>query len=153
MISVIAGLTKKRIIGKNGTLPWHISEDLKNFKRVTEDSTIVMGRKTYESIGGPLPNRHNIIVSSTMTPKEGIEISKSFEEAMEKAKEQNNEIFIIGGTSMFAKGLEVADRLYLSWVKEEYEGDTYFPEFNLNAWNIKEEKDFGEFVFIEYSRK
>lgn len=153
MIALIAGLTKNRIIGKGGSLPWHIPEDLKNFKRLTSGHTIIMGRKTYESIGRPLPNRNNIVVSRTMEPKEGIEVCSSFEEAMDKAGQKEGDTFIIGGTSMFAEGLAVADTLYLSWVKKDYEGDTYFPAFDANDWEMTEEKDFDDFVFTAYKRK
>ena len=156
-ICIIAGLTKKRVIGKEGKLPWHIPEDLKNFKKLTSGQVVVMGRKTFESIlsflGKPLPNRVNIVVSRTMEGKKGIGICRSFEEAMEQAKLFGKDIFIIGGTSMFAEGLKVADKLFLSWVKKAYEGDVYFPEFDMNDWEVIEEKDFGEFVLKVYSRK
>jgi len=153
MIALIAGLTKNRIIGKDRSLPWHIPEDLRNFKRLTSGHTIIMGRKTYESIGRPLPNRNNIVVSRTMEAADGIEVCSSFEAAMDKAGQKEGDTFIIGGTSMFAEGLTVADTLYLSWIKKDYEGDTYFPAFDINDWEMTEEKDFDDFVFTAYKRK
>jgi len=153
MIALIAGLTKNRIIGKDGSLPWHIPEDLRNFKQLTSGHTIIMGRKTYESIGRPLPNRNNIVVSRTMEAADGIEVCSSFEEAMGKARQKEGDTFIIGGTSMFAEGLAVADTLYLSWIKKDYEGNIYFPAFDVNDWKMTEEKDFDDFVFTAYKRK
>jgi len=139
-ISIIAGMTQERVIGKDGMLPWNIPEDLRNFRKYTSGNVVVMGRKTYESIisylGKPLPNRENIVVSRTMEVKEGIHVCRSFEEAMDTAQGFGKEVFIIGGTSLFVKGLEVADRLVLSWIKKDYPGDAYFPSFDVTKWKV-----------------
>ena len=153
MIAIIVGLTKKRIIGKNNDLPWKISDDLKNFKKHTNNKTIIMGRKTYESIGRPLPNRNNIVISRTMQPKENLTIATSIEDAIEKAKQFNQDIFIIGGSTIYEKFLPIVDKLYLSWIKQDYDGDTYFPEFNLEDWQEESKEAFDEFDFIIYKRK
>jgi len=152
MISIIAGMTASRIIGLEGKLPWNIPEDLKNFKRLTSNSVVIMGRKTYESIGRPLPNRENIVVSRTMEETSGIVVCRSFEEAITKAKSFGKEVFLIGGNSIYREGLKVADKMYLSWIKKEYSGDTYFPEFDSSLWKVVKSQDFGEFVLKEYER-
>jgi dihydrofolate reductase len=152
MIAIIAALTRRRVIGKDGRLPWSIPDDLKNFRRLTDGKTVVMGRKTFESIGRPLPNRHNIVVSRDLEPRHGIEVCRSFDEAIEKGKAHGTDIFVIGGAAMYQAALRIADRLYLSWVKKDYDGDAFFPEFDGRGWSIIEEKDHPDFVFTVYGR-
>jgi len=153
MIGIIAALDEKRVIGKDGKLPWHISEDLKNFKRLTSGSTVIMGRKTFESIGKPLPNRNNIVVSTTMQPTEGLDVCTSLPGAIEKAKSYGQDIFIIGGARAYEEGLNVADKLFLSYVKGVHDGDTYFPEFNEEDWIVESREAFDEFELVVYVRK
>jgi len=153
MISIIVAMDKNRVIGKDNKLPWHISDDLKNFKRLTTENTIIMGRKTYESIGKPLPNRNNIVVSTTMQPISGITVCKTIPEAIEIGKTCGKEIFIIGGGQIFKQTIPLADKMYISYIKKEYEGDAYFPEFNENEWNIEQKQDFAEFELVIYVRK
>ena len=155
MIAIIVGMTKNRVIGKNNSLPWHIPEDLKNFKEITINNTIIMGRKTWESIPEkfrPLPNRNNIVISRNLSVA-GIDICPSVEEALEKAKSYQKEIFIIGGTSIYEQFLHLANKMYISYLKKEYSGDTYFPNFNKENWKIIERKDFAEFELVIYQKK
>ena len=128
-ISLIVALTKSRVIGKNTSLPWHIPEDLANFKQLTKGNIVIMGRKTFESIGKPLPNRINIVVSKTLPSQQipGVIILRTFDLALSEAQKSNKQIFIIGGNSIFSEGLKVADTLHVSWIKKEYAGDVYFP--------------------------
>ena len=153
MIIIAAMTSGKRVIGKDGKLPWDIPEDLKNFRRLTANSTVIMGRKTFESIGRPLPKRDNIVVSSKMEQQEGVVVCKSVEEAVETAKGFGRETFVIGGSGIYKAFLPVADKMYLSFVKKEYDGDVCFPEFDESEWNIESEEDFGEFVFRVFVRK
>lgn len=154
MISIIAALTKDRVIGKDNKMPWYLPEDLKNFKRITKGNTIIMGRKTYESIGRPLPGRKNIVLSSTMTSdSDKLLVCGSFESVLDAAKLENKEIFIIGGANVYAQALSLTDKMYLSYVKQSYEGDTFFPEFDKNNWDITEKKNFPDFEFVVYERK
>lgn len=145
-------MTKRRVIGKDNDLPWRISEDLKLFKQHTNGNTIIMGRKTYESIGRPLPNRNNVVISTSMPDTEGLDICRSIEEALQKAKSYNKDIFIIGGAGIYKQFLPYADKMYLSLVKHDYDGDTFFPEFNEQDWKIESEQDYEEFVFRIYSK-
>jgi len=150
---IIAAMTKKRVIGKDNKLPWHISEDLKNFKRLTTGNTIIMGRKTYDSIGKPLPNRHNIVVSRTVSSIDGADVCHSFDEAIEKAKSYGKDIFIIGGSSMYTLALPIADKMFISHVKQEVEGDAFFPEYDESDWEVESKEDHEEFELVVYVRK
>ena len=137
MIAIIAALDEKRGIGKDNNLPWHISEDLKRFKQITSGHTVIMGRKTFESIGRVLPNRTNIIITRDQDfdphkfySSENCDVltANSLEEAIEKAqeKEGSEEVFIIGGGQVYAEGITKADKLYLTLVDGDFNCDTFF---------------------------
>ncbi len=158
MVSIIAAFTKNRVVGKDGALPWHLPEDMKLFKELTSGKTVIMGRKTYDSLPAkfkPLPNRHNIVVSRSLesTSIAGVDVCPSVEAALEKAKSYGKEIFIIGGASIYQQALPYAAKMYLSQVKKEYEGDTYFPEFDVREWEIIETREFADFILKVYRRK
>jgi len=147
MLSLIVAMANNRVIGKDGAIPWHIPEDMKHFKRLTMGKPIIMGRKTYESIGKSLSGRTNIVV--TRNPDfeaEGVTVTHSLLEALEFAKTLNSEeIFVIGGEQLYAAALPDADRLYLTYVDTEVEGDTFFPEFDRNEWReLGHETQFSE---------
>jgi|GEM_PF-41645 len=132
-ISLISAIAKKnRAIGKDNALLWHIPEDFKHFKDLTSGHAIVMGENTYRSIGRPLPNRTNIVLSLTPSfAPEGCVVVQSIDEALAKAREaEQEEIFIIGGASIYKQFIPMADRLYLTLVEGEYEADTFFPEYD-----------------------
>ncbi len=134
MISIIAALAENRVIGVNNTLPWRLPNDLKHFRRLTTGHAIVMGRKNYESIGKPLPERTNIIVTRNRDYRaSGCLIAHSLDDALALAK-GDPEIFVIGGAEIYREALPLADRLYLTQVHSAVEGDTFFPEINDNAW-------------------
>ena len=153
MIAIIAAMTTKRVIGKNGKLPWKIPEEMQNFKRLTTGNTVIMGRKTFESIGRPLPNRNNLVVSSTLLPQEGIIVHKTIIESLQKAKLFQKGIFIIGGATIYQEMLPFADKMYLSYIKKDYDGDAYFPEFNEDNWTIEKRENHDEFELVIYTRK
>lgn len=145
-ISLIAALSQNRMIGKDQKLLWHIPEDLKRFKKITKNHPIIMGRKTYESIGRPLPDRTNIIVTRyTNYVVPGCQVYHSLDEAIKAAKEIEEErivpeVFIIGGADIFEQTLKIADRLYLTVVEGNYEGDAFFPDYSQFKKIISEEK-------------
>ncbi|VVB81514.1 Dihydrofolate reductase HdrA [uncultured archaeon] len=151
-MNIIAAMTKSRVIGKNNQLPWHLSDDLKNFKKLTAGNTVIMGRKTFESIGKPWPDRNNIVISSSMSPTENIIVAKTVEEAVQKANSFKKEVFIIGGASVYFQALPFADKLYLSFVKDDYNGDAYFPELNQNEWKVEKKTDYPDFELIIFTR-
>ncbi len=151
MISLIAAMTGKGVIGKDKEIPWYIPEDFKHFKNTTLDSVVIMGRKTYESIGRPLPKRVNIVVSRTLEDENVIVVS-SLEEGFKKAKGYGKDIFVIGGSEIYRQSLDLADRLIISWVKKDYEGNIYFPEVDWNDWKIHDEKEYDEFKVVWYEK-
>lgn len=132
MLSLIVAMTENRVIGVDNRLPWSIPEDLKRFKKITLGHPIVMGRKTYESIGKVLPGRTNIVITRERAYRvEGGAVCHSLEEALEWARRSPgaDEVFVIGGAEIFRIALPYATRLYLTEVKWPFEGDTYFPDF------------------------
>ena len=128
-ISMVAAMAKARIIGKDNAMPWHLPADFAWFKKVTMGKPVVMGRKTFESIGRPLPGRHNIVISRNAAYQaEGITVVSDFESAKQAAGNVE-ELMVIGGGSIYAACLEGADRLYLTFIDLEVEGDTQFPDW------------------------
>jgi dihydrofolate reductase len=150
--SIIVAMTVNRVIGQNNKLPWHLSEDLKLFKKLTLNKTVIMGRKTYQSIGKPLPNRNNIVISQNHLQFPGVAICKNLEQALDKAEEFGVPAFFIGGSEIYRIALYIADYLYVSWIKTEYPGDTFFPELDLEKWQKTYESDYPEFTHIIYKR-
>jgi dihydrofolate reductase len=150
---IIAALNRKRVIGKDGKLPWHISEDMKRVKQLTTGHTILMGRKTYESLGKPLPNRRNVVLSSKTIP--GVETYQSLDSALTALSGQDK-VFVFGGGKVFAETLHKADEMYLTVVDQDIDGDTFFPPYEeiikTNFTLVREEKHTG-FVFLDYSRR
>ncbi|NWG86517.1 MAG: dihydrofolate reductase [Hydrogenophilaceae bacterium] len=133
-INVIAAMAKNRVIGINNTLPWHLPEDLKHFKALTMGHHIVMGRKTFESIGRPLPGRTTVIVTRDPNYRvEGCLAAHSIDAAI-AACGDDPEVFFVGGADLYRQVLPRADRLYLTEIQAEYEGDAYFPAFDGQAW-------------------
>ena len=137
-ISMIAAMAQQRVIGRDQTMPWHLPADLAFFKKTTMGNPILMGRKTYESIGRPLPGRLNLVV--THNPEleiAGCEVVTSLDQALEIANKEpsrSDEIFIIGGGQLYASFLPQADRLYLTLIDAELKGDTYFPDYTQYQW-------------------
>ena len=130
MISAIAAIGKNRVLGKNNELLWRIPDDLKRFKALTTGHVIIMGRKTFDSIGRPLSNRTSVVITrDTEWHHEGVIAVNSIEEAIAKAKEFDTEIFIIGGAQIYEQALPFVDRLYLTLIDDEKEGDAYFPPY------------------------
>ena len=129
------------LIGKDNGLPWKVPADLQFFKKVTMSKPIVMGRKTFESIGRPLPGRKNIIITRDKNYQaEGCEVCFSIEQAIEKAGEVE-ELMVIGGANIYQQFLDRADRLYMTRVLGEFEGDAWFPEVDFSQWHLVEKED------------
>lgn len=152
-LSMIVAVDETRAIGKNNQLLWHIPEDLKRFKELTTGHTVVMGENTYYSIGKPLPNRKNIIVTLNQTLElPGCVVTHSIEEALQQAREvEEEEIFIIGGASIYKQLLPLVERLYLTLVQGKHEADTFFPEYDDFKKVISEEPgENGEYRYTYY---
>jgi len=133
IISLIAAMGKNRVIGKNNSLPWKLSADMKHFKELTTGKPVIMGRKTFEAIGKPLPNRTNIIITRNQNYKvEGCIVVDSIDEALNSS--QGNEVMIIGGSQIYKEFLSKANKIYLTLIDGNFEGDAFFPEYKVEEW-------------------
>ena len=164
-LSMIVAQSQNRVIGRDNKLPWYLPGDLKYFKQATMGKSVIMGRKTYESIGKPLPGRLNIVVTRDESYKlEGAKVVFSLHEAIDLAESQAvidgaEEAMVIGGEQIYAQALELSERLYVTQVHAQVEGDAYFPEFDLNAWQELGREDFSaegpnpyDYSFVVFER-
>jgi len=159
IISLIAAMDKHRLIGANNGMPWHLPADFKHFKEVTMGKPVIMGRKTFESIGRPLPGRKNIVISRSGFKADGILSADSIDMALQLSGDVD-EVMIIGGANIYQQMIEKADRMHLTYVDAECEGDAWFPDFDLTNWEIikkevvkADEKNNFDFKIITYERK
>lgn len=163
-LSLLVAMAKNQVIGRNNELPWHLPADLKHFKFLTMGQTIIMGRKTYESIGRPLPGRTNIIITrQTDYEVPGAIVVNSLEDALLVCEEDNtaeSENFVIGGEKLYRQAIKLCQRIYLTEIHRDFEGDVYFPEFNRADWeetqrdkHISEKDNNLEFHFVVLERK
>lgn len=155
---IIVAIAKNYAIGKDNKIPWHISEDFKRFKRLTKGHPVVMGKNTYISLPiKPLPERTNIVVcfKDDSWKAEGITIKHSLKEAIEYAHTLDNTVYIIGGASIYKQAIEeeLANKLEITQLDKEYEGDTFFPVIDTNTWTIVNEEKKDGYSFITYLRK
>lgn len=142
-LSIVVAISANNAIGKNNQLLWHLPADLKHFKEITSGHPIIMGRKTYDSIGRPLPNRRNIVItrqSGLTIPN--VEVVLSLEEAISICKAEN-EVFVIGGAEIYKQALAYTNTIYLTTVHQSYEADVFFPELKENEW-IETTKEYHE---------
>ena len=160
MVTIIVAIAQNGTIGDKNSLLWHIKEDMRFFRTTTSGHAVVMGRKTFESLGSrPLPKRTNIVITRADRVFEGALTAHSLEEAIRLA-EGDEEIFIIGGAQIYREALRIADRMYITRVMHDYEGDTSFPDIDLSEWELvaEEKHDRGEeyeypFAFLTYERR
>lgn len=139
-LSFVVAMARNRVIGRNNTLPWRLSADLKHFRRVTMGKPIVMGRKTFDSIGRPLDGRENIVITRNPDFRPpGITVAGSVDEALRRAGD--GEVMIIGGATVFEQTLDRADRIYLTQIDEDFDGDVFFPALNAGEWREIERTD------------
>ena len=156
-ISIIVAMSQNSVIGLRNELPWHISEDLKNFKKITLNHSVIMGRKTYYSIGKPLKDRKNIVISRDTSFKiDGVEVVNSLEKAILKTNE-SSEIFIIGGQQIYSIALPLATHMYITKVNDIFDGDAFFPDYVEDEWreiareDLITDKDL-RFSFLKYEK-
>lgn len=162
MLKILVAFDENRVIGKNNALIWHLPADLKRFKALTTGHVIIMGRKTFESIGRPLPNRTTIVISRQQDLKiEGVILAHSVEEAILKAKSiSRDDIFIVGGAEIYQLSLPLADQILVTQLHDIFEGDAFFPEILPAMWEVAEqergvtdEQNAYQFSYITYARK
>jgi dihydrofolate reductase len=157
-ITIITAHTKSRVIGLKNKLPWHIQKDLTLFQKTTRNHILIMGRKTFESIGKPLPNRISIILSKKLAPKttKNLIIVSTISTALHKAKQiqkaTNKKIFVIGGSQIYRQFLPYANNLIISHVKKSYNGDKKFPKIKKTAWKLTSQKNYKEFILRKYKK-
>jgi dihydrofolate reductase len=159
-ISIIVAMASNRCIGLNNQMPWHLSADLKHFKKVTMGSPILMGRKTFESIGRPLPGRLNIVISRNLDYQAlGCQVTHDMESAFKLAEQEAEEVFIIGGSALYEAALPLADTLYLTKIHQDFFGDTFFPEMAAEQWCELDREDVLNddtvsftYSFVKYKR-
>ncbi|HMG09003.1 MAG TPA: dihydrofolate reductase [Mucilaginibacter sp.] len=140
-VSIIVAIAKNNAIGKDNKLLWYLPNDLKHFKDVTTGHTVIMGRKTYDSVGKPLPKRRNIIITRQAISIEGCEVVNSLEAALALCKNED-EVFIVGGAEIYQQAIPLTDRIYLTVIDQEFDGDSFFPELDPAEWEEKEREDF-----------
>ncbi len=162
MLKILVAFDENRVIGKNNALIWHLPADLKRFKALTTGHVIIMGRKTFESIGRPLPNRTTVVISRQQDLKiEGVILAHSVEEAILKAKSiSRDDIFIVGGAEIYQLSLPLADQILVTQLHDIFEGDAFFPEISPAIWEVTEqergvtdEQNAYQFSYITYARK
>jgi len=158
-IILIAALDKGRVIGSEGSIPWNIQEDLNYFKEKTTNKAIIMGRKTFESIGRPLPNRLNIVMTRSKEQIDDVIIAPNREVAIEQGRGFSSEIFVIGGEYIYKEFLEMASEMLLTEIDLDTEGDAYFPKWEESEWlevSREAKKDDSQkinYEFVRYKRK
>ncbi len=158
-LSIIVAMAHNRTIGVNNTLPWRCPEDLKHFKALTMGHHMIMGRKTFDSIGKPLPGRTTVVVTRDKSLKiEGCVIAHSLQDAIAACKD-DNEVFIVGGADIYAQSLQLADTLYITEIQQEVAGDAHFPEFDRSEWKevsrehrSQQEPQPLEYHFVTYRK-
>jgi len=152
-VAIIAAVADNGVIGKDNAIPWHLPEDFKHFKATTMGSPVVMGRKTFESLGRPLPGRLNLVVSRSGFLAEGIEPYPSLETALAAAIARSEKVFIIGGTQIYTEALRknLVDELIISRIHGNFEGDSYFPSYEKKDWTLSTSVDYEGFTVENYS--
>lgn len=160
MIITIVAQANNRVIGNNNQLIWHLPNDLKRFKRLTTGFPIVMGRNTFESIGKPLPNRTNIVISKTIAPQTGIVVVDSLQSAIDVGKALADKLFVIGGGKVYDEAIYQSDVLEVTMVNTIAKGDTYFPEIDELFWEEikresyqKDDKHAFDYDFVTYKKR
>ncbi|MDB5007073.1 MAG: dihydrofolate reductase [Mucilaginibacter sp.] len=158
-ITIVVAISENHAIGKDNKLLWHLPGDLKHFKEITTGHTIIMGRKTYESVGRPLPNRRNVIVTRQTIAIEGCEVVHSIEDALLLCAGEL-EVFIVGGAEIYKQAMKLTNRIYLTIVHKEFEGDSFFPEIDKSEWkevyhedHEPDQKNLLSYSFITYEAR
>ncbi len=141
IVTLIVAVSSNNVIGKNNQLIWHLPADMKHFKQLTTGHTVFMGRKTYDSIGKPLPNRRNIVISRNIKNIAGCEVVASLEDGLKLCADEE-EIFVIGGAEIYRQALPIANQIELTRVHQDFEGDTFFPKIDLQEWQETNRRDF-----------
>ncbi|MBT5804873.1 MAG: dihydrofolate reductase [Gemmatimonadetes bacterium] len=150
---IISAMSKDRVIGSGEGMPWSVPEEYQQFLKLVEGQTVIMGRRSHEIFGPDLTSAHNIVISRSGVDQEGVEICGSVEDAVQRAGSYGKTIFCAGGGSIYAQMLPLVEDMYLSYIKGDFTGDAYFPEFDEADWDVVERRDHEGFEFVHYRRK
>ena len=142
-----------RVIGSGEGMPWNVPEEYQQFLRFVEGQAVIMGRRSYDIFGGDLTNTHNVVVSRSIKEMPGAVVCASVDEAVATARSYGKTVFSAGGGSIYAQTIPLADAMYLSYIKGDFEGDTYFPDFDEAAWDVVKREDHPAFEFVVYQRQ
>lgn len=152
-LHLVVAMTPERVIGARGGVPWYIKDELRHFKQLTVGHPLIMGHRTYTSIGRPLPQRHSIVLSHHLVSIPGAFVVHSLPEALARASALDDDVFVIGGGTVFAQTLPLADVLHISHVRQSFPGDVYFPAVDFALWDVADRQSFAEFEYVAYKRK
>ena len=152
-LGIVVAMTRDGVIGMGGTIPWDLPEDRRLFRRLTEGNTVIMGRRTFESLPAPLPRRHNIVLSCTPRLLAGATACASFREALATGWRLGRPVFVVGGVELYRKALPIADTLHISWVEGDYAGDRFFPSMDFSAWEVVATTGYVGFEHTAYRRR
>jgi len=151
-LAIIVAMTKDRVIGREGRLPWDLAADRRLFRSLTVGNTVIMGRLTFASLPGALPDRHNLVVSRSCRQLPGATLCPSLDQALAVATRLGQPIFVIGGVELYRQALPLADVLHVSWVEGDYHGDRCFPAFSLDEWRPVSDTAYPGFRHVTYQR-
>lgn len=152
-VAIVVAMAKNRVIASGDRIPWDVKEDRELFRSLVKGKTAIMGHKTFDLMKPNLPGKHNVVISSTDIDYEGIVSCRNIADAIRIAQEYGNDIFVIGGASIYAQAINLVDEMHISYIKGDYSGDKLFPEFNESEWNVEQRKEFKDFEYVVYSRK
>ena len=150
---IISAMSENRVIGSGDGMPWNVPAEYEQYLRFVTGQTVIMGRRTYEIFGPDLTDSTTKIVVTRRDSLNGVQVAASLEDAVILAKESGKTVFVAGGAMIYKLALPIATEIYLSTIKGNFAGDTYFPEFSLSAWSVVEERDEDDFVFRKYQRR
>jgi dihydrofolate reductase len=149
---IISALSRDRLIGKGGGLPWHVPEEYNQFLRLIEGQTVIIGRRSYPIYGKTLTSAHNVVVSRSVAELPNAVVVPGIREAIDVAESYGKAVFSAGGSTIYQQTIPLADAMYLSYMKGDFEGDAYFPEFDESLWMVEKREDHPEFEFVVYRR-
>ena len=153
MMIIISAMSKDRVIGSGDGMPWSVAEEYEQFLMFIRGQTVIMGRRSHEIFGPDLTSAHNIVISRSALESDNATVCSSVEEAVETGEAFGKTVFSAGGASIYAQTLPMADTMYLSYMKGDFEGDAFFPGFDESEWNAEVRTDHEEFEFVVYRRK
>jgi dihydrofolate reductase len=149
---IVVAMTRERVIGQGGRIPWRLPQDLRLFRELTTGHAVVMGRRTFDSIGGALPGRRNLVLSRTLSEAPEVEVCGSFEEALAKTANCRGKVFFVGGAQVYAQALPLADAMVVSWIEGNFPGETLFPPFDEGEWRAVRTEHHPGFTRVWYRR-